>query len=220
MDRICFERPTFNMYLFILVCIVMYLLYFISNLKKIKREDIEKVSDVNMLSDVSKECLGYAKQLLDMKDELFNSKLNEQKCQAKLQSQIQEPVQLNIEKNIQDVLLDKIYNPLVSPDAIYPSGGINRRGYDAYQQYQMLGYIDGASGQYPIFGRQKYPGRSDKMEYYSMNDTRGRIKIPFKTKNYNELYDGDSVIIPELGGDFKFKKYEIENVRYNPDSLA
>jgi hypothetical protein len=208
------------MYLFILACIVVYLLYFISHLKNLKKVTNvrEGIADVNMLTDVN--CLGYVKQLLSVKEELFNSKLNEQKCQAQLQaqSQVQLPTSLQ-EKNIQDVLLEKIYNPLASPESIYPSGGINRRGYDAYQQYQMIGYIDGGSGQYPIFGRQKYPGRTDKMEYYTMNESRGRIKIPFKTKNYNELYDGDAVIIPELGGDFIFKKYEIENVRYNPNML-
>ena len=81
----------------------------------------------------------------------------------------------------------------------------------------MIGYLNNPSGQFPVFGRYKYAGKTDKMEYYTINDMRGRIKIPFKTKNYNELYDGDTVNIDELGGECNFKKYEDEGLRYNPN---
>lgn len=81
----------------------------------------------------------------------------------------------------------------------------------------MIGYITGLQGQFPVFGRYKYPGRSDKMEYYTINDSRGRVKIPFKTNNFNELFDGDSIIIDELGGSYTFKKYENEQFRYDPN---
>ena len=91
--------------------------------------------------------------------------------------------------------------------------------YDGYQQYQMLGYITGQQGQFPVFGRYKYPGKTDKLEYYTINDSRGRVKIPFKTINYNELYDGDSVNIDELGGSYIFKKYQDEGLRYNPNII-
>jgi hypothetical protein len=61
-------------------------------------------------------------------------------------------------------------------------------------------------------------GKSDKQEYYTINEGRNHVKIPFKTKNYNELFDGDQVNVPELSNNtFSFKKYETENIRYNPN---
>lgn len=200
------------MYMFILVCIITYLIYF-------NTSSFEKMTNVDLYSNMDKSSL--YKSIINMKDELFNSKLNEQKCQINLQalqqtqlhSQHQEPL-----TNIQSRLLEKIYNPLTNPESIYPSGRIHSQGFDGYTQYQMLGYISGGVGeQYPVFGRYKYPGKTDKYEYYTMNDSRGRIKIVIKTKNYNELYDGDNVNIPELGGDMVFTKYDVENVRYNPN---
>lgn len=212
--QICFERPTFNMYMFILVCILGYLLYF-------RFGTSEKMTDIDLYANMDKDSL--YKSIITMKDELFNSKLNEQKCQMTLQSLQQNQSQnvvLQQNTNIQQKLLDKIYNPLVSPESVYPGGRLNSQGFDGYNQYQMLGYLSGGVGeQYPVFGRYKYPGKSDKFEYYTMNDSRGRIKIPFKTKNYNELYDGDQINIPDLGGNLSFKKYEVENVRYNPNNF-
>ena len=40
----------------------------------------------------------------------------------------------------------------------------------------------------------------------------------FKTNNFNELFDGDSIIIDELGGSYIFKKYE--NSIYRDSTLA
>jgi hypothetical protein len=115
-----------------------------------------------------------------------------------------------------DRFLNKIYNPLSPPENIYPAGKLFSHGYDGYMQFQMLGYLNCSIGRFPVFGRYKYPGKTDKYEYYTIDDSRGRIKIPFKTKNYNELFDGDNITIDELGV-CKFKKYENEEFRYNPN---
>lgn len=209
MDRVCFDRPTFNMYLFILVCIIFYLIYF-----KISSEHYHE-QEFNQYSGLSKDKL-YDK-VLELKDNLYDVQLKEQKCQIELnsiknQKQVAHPV-------TQNKFLDKIFNPLAPPENVYPGGNFNSRGYDGYQEYQMLGYLSGNNGQFPVFGRYKYPNKTDKFEYYTINDSRGRIKIPFKTKNYNELYDGDSIDINELEGSYTFKKYEDEGLRYNPNIL-
>jgi hypothetical protein len=207
MDKVCFERPTFNMYMFILVCTIIYLMYFSFH---------ENMTNVDLYSTMDKDSL--YKTILNMKDDLFVSKLNEQKCQTSLQALQQTCSSQLSQSGIQSRLLDKVNNPLVSPESIYSSGRINSQGFDSYNQYQMVGYLSAGVGeQFPVFGRNKYPNKSDKIEYYTINEGRGRIKIPFKTKNYNELYDKDTVNIPELGGDLTFTKYEIENVRYNPN---
>lgn len=206
MDRICFERPTFNMYLFILVCVVSFLIYF----KWSQAEQFQASFEPE--KQMSKDEL--YKKVISLKDQLHDSSLKEQKCQIQLNSLLQERESIPV---TQSKFLDKIYNPLAPPENIYPGGNFNSRGYDGYQQYQMIGYLNGSQGQFPVFGRYKYPGRTDKMEYYTINDSRGRVKIPFTTKNFNELYDGDAININELGGEYTFKKYEDEGLRYNPN---
>ena len=211
MDRICFERPTFNMYLFIFACIISYLLYF-------KLSEHYQEQNVNPYANMSKDKL-YDK-VLEIKDSLHIVQLREQKCQIELNSiknanNTTATTVTNL--NVQDKFLSKIYNPLAPPENVYPGGKFNSRGYDGYQEYQMLGYLSGLQGQFPVFGRYKYPGKTDKLEYYTINDSRGRIKIPFKTQNYNELYDGDSINIDDLGGSYKFKKYDDEGLRYSPN---
>lgn len=213
MDRICFERPTFNMYLFILICIVSYLVYF-------KFSEHYQQQKFDPYSNMSKDKL--YNTVLEIKDSLHNVQLREQKCQIELNSlknanNTTSTTVTNL--NPQDKFLSKIYNPLTPPENVYPGGNFNSRGYDGYQDYQMLGYLSGLQGRYPVFGRYKYPGKTDKLEYYAIDDSRGRIKIPFKTKNYNELYDGDSINIDDLGGSYKFKKYDDEGLRYSPNII-
>lgn len=109
--------------------------------------------------------------------------------------------------------LDKIYNPLTPPENVYPGGN-----YDGYRRYQEIGYLTSEQGQFPVFARYKYAGKTDRFEYYTITDSRNRIKIPFNIKNFNELYDGDQVTIPELGT-FSFKKYPDEGLRYDPNTV-
>jgi hypothetical protein len=193
------------------MCVIVYLVYF---------KFSENYQGVNFdpYLNMSKDKL-YEK-VLDLKDTLHHTQLKEQKCQIQLDTlknnmiHVDSPSQIN---RVQTKFLDKIYNPLAPPENVYPGGNFNTRGYDGYQQYQMLGYLSGSQGQFPVFGRYKYPGKTDKLEYYTINDSRGRVKIPFKTKNYNELYDGDSVSINEIGGEYTFRKYDDEGLRYNPN---
>lgn len=208
MSMICFERPTFHMYLFILACVIIYLVYF-----RLSSKSEQFASSFDPYQIMNKDEL--YKNVIQLKDDLHDTQLKEQKCQIQLNSLMNQ----NAHPVVSSKFLEKIYNPLTPPENVYPGGNLNTRGYDGYQQYQMLGYISGPQGQFPVFGRYKYPGKTDKFEYYTINDSRGRIKIPFKTKNYNEMYDEDSVSIDELGGDYTFRKYDDEGLRYNPNIL-
>lgn len=206
MSEICFDKETFNVYLFILVCLITFLVYININMPR------ERFATVDLDSNLTKDQLLI--KITDLQEQLFNCKLNNQQCQSDLQNIKSAPSQ---NSSIQNRFLDKIYNPLAPPENIYPGGSLNSRGYNGYKDYQMIGYLSGASGQYPVYGRYRYPGKTDKLEYYAIDDSRNRIKIPFKTTNYNELYDGDSVSVPEVGGTFIFKKYEDEGLRYDPN---
>lgn len=209
MVTVCFKKETLTGYLFILVCVIVYLLYVTWAFKNQKKEHLDLYSSLS-----NKELIDKIKNL---QDELFNIKLKEQVCQTNL---------VQAQKNLSDVnisdrnrFLSKIYDPLHPPENIYPGGTFGSKGYDSYQQYQMTGYLSGGGKIFPVFSRDKYPGRSDKQEYYTIDESRGRVKVPFKTKNYNELYEGDTVTIPEFGGTFEFKKYETEGLRYDPNRL-
>ena len=157
-------------------------------------------------------------KVISLQDSLFNIQLEKQNCERNLQkSQQQQQTAPNL---ISSRFLNKIYDPISPPESLY------RDQYDSYQRYQQIGFLtsvpklDGnvQDGQFPVFARDKYMGKSDKQEYYTINEGRNHVKIPFKTKNYNELFDGDQVNVPELSNTpFIFKKYETENIRYNPN---
>jgi hypothetical protein len=214
MEQICFDKNYFNTYLFILTIILIYLGYYYFthiNNDNLTKDNVKKETD-----NVSKDNL-----ILELKQQLNTIQSQGQKCQQELISLKNNNDSLktnNSTDSTQNRFLNKIYNPLSPPENIYPAGRLFSHGYDGYMQFQMLGYLNCPIGRYPVFGRYKYPGKTDKYEYYTIDDSRGRIKIPFKTKNYNELFDGDSINIDELGT-CTFKKYENEEFRYNPMQL-
>ena len=187
---ICFDDYTLYTYVFILFSVFFIVIYY----KMYEHTKIQETNDTSLLHQQLNE--------LHKKIEL----IKEQKAQ-------------NVQ-NVQDIFLSKILNPLSGTSPLYPGGSFsNPRGYDAFREFQQLGYISGPSGRYPVMGRYKYSGKSDKFEYYTIDNERGRIKIPFKNKNDNELYDNDPITITELG-DFTFKKYEDQDGnRYDPNVI-
>jgi hypothetical protein len=209
MATICFKRETFSAYIFILICVIIFITFIIWTSFFNVKEHLDLYSSLS-----NKELIDKIKNL---QDNLFDIKLKEQLCQTNL-AQAQNNL-VNVNVSDRNRFLDKIYNPLAAPENVIPSGTLTSRGYDSYQQYQMIGYLSGSGKQFPVFARDKYPGRSDKQEFYTIDESRGRVKIPFKTKNYNELFDGDSINIPEFGENFVFKKYENEGLRYDPNRI-
>jgi hypothetical protein len=152
------------------------------------------------------------KTILRLKDEINDCK-NAQREKNDLYTR----TSYKISSPVQQRFIDKMNNPLIGPEIEYHGGSFSTPPFDAYQNYQKLGFISNATGQFPIYGRQKYQGRSDRMEYFTINEGRNSVKIPIKTTNYTELYDKDPINIPELGGDSVFTKYENEGMRYNPN---
>lgn len=173
MAQICFDRQSFTLYIVMVISLMAFIVYSITNMNKAISLNIPQI--------------------------------------------IQHPQERRREPpSIQSVFLDKIHNPLEPPEKRIPTGSFNKRGYDANNIFQQTGFISGASGRYPIFSRY-HEGRSDRKEYYTIDDSRGRIKIPIQTRNYSEIFDGDKIVIPELNGEeFTFTEYENEGLRYNP----
>lgn len=192
--KICFDKSDFNLYLFLLVIFVIYLMYIIHTNNMIYIKNISKIKETQ-----TKET--------QIKD------INTQPIRVK-------NIQSEYNQDIKNRFLDKIVNPLSGTSPMNPQGSFsNPRGFDGYRHFQQLGYISGSNGIYPVMGRYKFSNNTDKYDLYTIDNERGRIKIPFKTKN-DYLYDGDSINIPELGGEFIFKKYEdIDGNRYDPNII-
>lgn len=191
--NICFDKTIFYTYLFILGFFVCFTLY------------VYLYPKVNENSNSNPD--------LNLKQELMNEI---QKVRAENSVQQREVGFCSP----QPLFLDKIFNPLSGTSPMNPQGSFsNPRGYDGFREFQQLGYITGPNGRYPVMGRYKFSNNTDKYDLYTIDNERGRIKIPFKTKN-DYLYDNDPVQIPELGGEFTFKQYEnTDGNRYQPDIL-
>lgn len=193
LNKICFDKSEVSLYLFLLIIILIYLTYIIYQ-TTYKYSSLQKITVVKAPNNTT-----------NGNDTSNNDTYSNKKS----------IVNENVE--IQRKFLDKLYNPLTPPENVIESGTFYTPRYDAYTTYQNIGYLTGNGTQYSVFGRWMYPNKSDKWQYYVINNERSRIKIPFKTKNNNELYDNDIIDIPELGNGFVFKKYENEGMRYNPN---
>lgn len=133
-----------------------------------------------------------------------------------IQQQQQGRQQQITKEDIQSIFIDKLKNPLSPPENIAIES--RRNNYDPFTMYQNIGYlVSENSNPLPVFARYAKPGNTSKFEYYTITgETDNKIKIPFQVKNYNEIYDGDSVIIPDLNKTFVFRKYSTKDYRYTP----
>lgn len=201
-DSVCFPRQDFNTYMYLLLILLVYFVYILYNYRSSERESLSVVDTTSTQLQA---------KVKELQDQLYTFKLAEQRCQTELVR-----AQLELSRGQSSSSLEKIYNPLLPPERRYEGiSGRNTHGY------QMIGYIYRTEGddRYPLFGKYKYPGRTEKWEYYVMDESRNKLKIPFKSVNDNEISEGDTVNVPSLGNGFTAKIYEYEQLRYNPNLL-
>lgn len=203
MTQVCFDQNELRLFIFLLCAVIALMAYSYYTKKR------EQLSNVNLEEGLSGQQL--LQRIKSLKDALYKCQMDGQMCESNLQVAQQELQKVTIQDNV----LSKIYNPLIPPERIYPGGRIN---IASYNEYQLVGFLYDTTTQdrYPLYGRPKYPGRSEKYEYYIIDESRNKLKIPFKTRNDNELYDGDSVLVDVLGKSLTAKIYEYDAPRYNP----
>jgi len=125
----------------------------------------------------------------------------------------------------------KIFDPLVEPtrrierDQIPPVYlrrliDLPSRGFpDNFSQFGILvkaNKNDPHNQILRLFGRQEFPG-SHRYEYYTaIVSGLDQIKIPLDIKK-NELYDGDSLYIRELGEKYIVQLHKYDAPKYLPD---
>lgn len=232
---ICIRKKNIYTYAFILLLVFLFLGYLIYR-RYIETYKIDYVSDYYILNPITwfqtqdannqinkdeqktKEkntcpidLADCNQNILKLKNEITQRELLEKQCQKELFALKQTRQQSG---DTYTSLSRNTSGQLISPNRQY----INPNDPNVYNSgiYQMVGYVYDSTIRYPLYGRYKDPGRSDRWEYYVMDETRNRLKIPFNTSNYKELYDGDTVNIPSLGN-FTVSIYEIETVRYDPN---
>jgi len=198
MGEICVSENTFNSYLLLLALLVAFLFY-------VQFKKSEQMSNIELNNHLSQEEL--IDKIKKLQNDLYKAQKSEQICQSDLYETKQQ-LYSNQKYN------NRISNPLEAPERTYSGGRIN---IPSYNDYQQVGFLYNNDQRYPLFGRPKYPGRTDKYEYYIIDESRNRLKIPLETKNYNEIYDGDDVNIDVLNNVFQAKLYEYESLRYNPN---
>lgn len=98
-------------------------------------------------------------------------------------------------------------NPEYYPEKTY----IGERDYN--MSSQQVGLVFNDNKTFPIFmnrsGRDFY--------YHVIDDTRNNIRIPLLNNKKTELYDKDSIVIPELNFTGTVKLYENSSSFYTPN---
>lgn len=202
LQTVCFDKSELQVYIVLIVCIVAITIY-------LWTQTTENMANVQLHTTLSN------KELLDrirsLQDDLYDCTTSKQRCERQLSE-----MQSTKQTTLPTTFLNRIYNPLVPPERSYV-GRKMMSSRDQYDQYQPVGFIYNTTDRYPLFARPKYPGKTDKYEYYIIDETRNRLKIPFRSRNDNELFDNDTIFIDVLNSEFTVKIYEYEGFRYNPD---
>ncbi len=123
---------------------------------------------------------------------------------------------------------ERIVNPLLPPERSYNSTyrvpiNMPTRGFS--DNYQQVGAINSGDKILPLYGRPRWPGAS-RWNYYTSTDSFQSVKLPVNFKNRDcldengcdEVYDGDSVGIPQFGQEREFKAniYRLDKPFYLP----
>lgn len=89
---------------------------------------------------------------------------------------------------------------------------IHTQGYVG--PFALLGIVSNENGDtMPLYGRREHPG-STKWEYYLVDNSRNRNRIPLEFDD--EVYDGDEIPVPIHEGVFTVTKYDYNELRYIP----
>jgi hypothetical protein len=215
----CFNTQTIGLIIAILVLIIVYLVTNKKNdlnyLKEKKQKKIEKINKIQQLIQQEPNIVDLESTISGRNSPVLIKNNN---------------IYVNPTSN--GMLINKEYeriiNPLLPPERSYDTTyrvpiNIPTRGIS--DTYQQVGAINNGEKIFPLFGRPLWPG-SSKWNFYTSNDAYNSIKLPIQVKKRDclddngcdELYNGDSVSIPQYGVDKEFKVsiYNLDKPRYIP----
>ena len=202
----CFNSQTVGLVIAIFIMVIVYIVY-------------NKKSDLVVLDTLKEIKVDKIQNLETRLDLLEKTPLNQNR-------------DIIVVPTSQSVLVnndfERIINPLLPPERSYNSTyrvpiNIPTRGNSA--QYQQVGAINSDTQILPLFGRPRWPG-ANKWNYYTSTDSFQSIKLPilFKKRDClddigcDEVYDGDTINIPQYGKDKDFKAniYRLDRPSYLP----
>lgn len=185
MNQICFERDRFHMYVILTVLLFGSIFVVYAN-----NQSKEAFTGIDVNAGLPQADL--LARLKKSQNDLNKSNIELEYCKSDL---MKKSMKMDRENNIEN------------------NGPV--RDYSGSDDYQQIGFIYNNIGRFPLFGRRKYRGRSDKWEYYLIDDSRNYLRIEVKSTNFNELYNGDTITVPQLGADtFNIEIYDYNGFRY------
>jgi hypothetical protein len=202
-----------------------------NELKKIL-DDHNKRNRTNLNTDMILKNNNIKENYDNLKRKLNDNKELVRKVNEKIKM---ERIKLEKIKNKYITLRDRnvLNDPIIPPEKRLPRhiyrNNINNhfnipsRGYP--DNYQIFGLLTRNSDEkaLQLFGRQKYPGSKTYEYFVTGKDPSGlQIKIPLNMDNNKQIYDSDSINIPELNsskGSFKVSLYENNAPVYNPNLI-
>lgn len=188
MDQVCFNRTRFNTFMILIVSVSCY--FFVIYTSYFNKENM---ATTDLYTGLSHDELVH--KLKTCRSQLFDADRKHEECQTSLGS-------------------TKLELTRKQPFSVQAGPG---RTYNNESEYQQIGIVYNAVSRFPLYGRRKYSRRSDKWEYYLIDETRNRLKIPYKSRNDDEIYNGDVITIPMLSEvQFTVQLYEYDTYKYNP----
>lgn len=114
-----------------------------------------------------------------------------------------------------DYYLNKISNILNSQ--VIPKEVLPERTYTNEYTYndigKLIGYLYNGGSQYPLYENRR--GRD--YYYYILNNTQNNnVRIPFNKQKNDQIYDTDTINLPEIGVPLSVKLYDYQGNKYNP----
>ena len=177
--------------------------------------------------------LGFGLNLFIISDSQISKQKQEQE-QTQDQTEI---ILKNKDKNIETIIDTTDYSlryqlknrdrSVVEDTLVAPEKRVERHQYTSLKlyentrgdpdDYQLLGVLfnNTVNKTYQLFGRRTYPG-SPLFEYYYRGRDSGGLDFKFPLSRNEEIYDGDTIVLPTDNIQFEVKIYPNDLPRYNP----
>ncbi len=196
-EKICFPKERFNQTIGLIIIVVIIIFVFFTYYYTVQ----EKISKSKMRNQKNSNLQNEIKQLKDLNYEL---NVSNDRCNQNVFLLSQRNKEMGYDRR-------DIYGG-DSMGATRKYINPNATGSDI--NYRQVGFLYDGFTRYTLFGRYLYQGRTDLWEYYIVDDSRNRVRIPFKSPNNKEIFNGDVVNVPSVG-DLQANIYDIEQYKYS-----
>ena len=197
-DKICFPKNNFLQTVGIIIALIVIAFIIFTYYLMIKEPKVQRIAP----AEVSKE-------LNKLKDENYELSRSNERCNQNVFMLTQQRKESGYNEGSGYNLRDMSYGGTTGATRKW----INSDAPGSDINYRQVGFLYDGVNRYSLYGRYLYKGRTDLWEYYAVDDSRNRIRIPFKSPNNKEIFDGDTVVVPTIGT-LTASIYEVEQYKY------